>query len=331
MAYPPKRTNNFSRPNNGGGRTFGPRPAQGGATPGNNSNNSSTPSQNNFGNNSSSTPRPGAGGGAGRPGGNNRPFVPRPPMGGGPRPSTGGGPRPPMGGGARRPFVPRPPRPFNPGGFRGGRNQDRTKINNYITAREVMLIDETGKNVGVVSRDAALEKARAVELDLVEITATATPPVCKILDYGKYKYQEEKKKKEAKKKQKTIHVKEIQIRPGIDQHDLMVKMKKMQGFLEDGDKVRVAIRMFGRATNQRELAMAIFQKVLDFLGDIAKVEKTAEMDLEKRRLMMMITRNPLKKMPDKNDKEKSGNAGNTDGGDQHNEKNNGAATPDPAS
>ena len=174
-----------------------------------------------------------------------------------------------------------------------------------------MLIDETGKNVGVVGRDAALEQARAVDLDLVEITASATPPVCKILDYGKYKYQEEKKKKEAKKKQKVIHVKEIQIRPGIDQHDLMVKMKKMQVFLEDGDKVRVAIRMFGRATNQRELAMVIFQKVLDFLGDIAKVEKSVEMDVEKRRLMMMISRNPLKKIPDKNNKTKTADASAT--------------------
>lgn len=293
MAYPPKRTNNFSRP---GGRGFTPRPNNGprpyagarpaaGANPGGATN----------GTNTNPGVNPGANPGGHPGGGAPRSFTPRPRPGGGGRPFS------------PRPFTPRPPRPFNAGGFRG-RNQDKNRINNYINAREIMLIDENGKNVGVVTKEVGLERARAAELDLVEITASATPPVCKILDYGKYKYQEEKRKKEAKKKQKIVHVKEIQIRPGIDQHDLQVKMKKMQNFLEDGDKVRVAIRLFGRASNQRELAMGIFQKVLDFLGDLAKVEKPAEMDVEKRRLMMMINRNPLKKVVDKN-------------GDAHDEKN----------
>ncbi|MGI9461916.1 MAG: translation initiation factor IF-3 [Alphaproteobacteria bacterium] len=269
MAYPPKKTNHLTKP---ASRPFvshkknTERAGQGGQAVSQNSQN--TAGRKNGTTAGNFTPRPSP-----------RPFIHR----------SSGAPR--------QPFVSRLPRPMNMGDrWRGGRTKDRTKINNNIAAREVMLIDEAGKKIGVVGRDVALQKARDAELDLVEITASANPPVCKILDYGKYKYQEVKRKKEAKRKQKVVHVKEIQIRHGIDQHDLLVKMKKIQNFLEDGDKVRVAVRMFGRAPNQRELAMAIFQKVLDFVGDLAKVEKSAEMDVAKRRLTMMLARNPLKKI-----------------------------------
>ena len=119
-------------------------------------------------------------------------------------------------------------------------------MNHQIDNRTVRLIDADGVNVGVVDREVALRKADEAGLDLVEISPNADPPVCKILDIGKYKYEEQKRKNEARKKQKVIEVKEIKLRPNIDDHDYDTKMKAMKRFLEEGDKVKVTLRFRGR-------------------------------------------------------------------------------------
>ena len=120
------------------------------------------------------------------------------------------------------------------------------RINEAIRASNVRLIDETGQNVGVVTAIVAHEKATAAGLDLVEISPDANPPVCKIMDYGKFKYQEQKKAAEARKKQKVVEIKEIKMRPNIDDHDYDVKMRSIRRFFEEGDKVKITLRFRGR-------------------------------------------------------------------------------------
>ena len=152
--------------------------------------------------------------------------------------------------------------------------------------REVRLVKEDGEMLGVVSTRDALTMAAEVGLDLVEISPTAVPPVCKILDYGKFKYEAQKRKNEAKKKQKVIEVKEIKMRPGIDIHDYQVKMRAIKSFLEEGDKVKVTMRFRGREMMHQELGLKVLDKVRTELDDLIKVESHPK--LEGRQMIMTI-------------------------------------------
>jgi len=166
------------------------------------------------------------------------------------------------------------------------REQTGPKINEAIRAKEVRLIDENGENAGVVSHADALERAVKAGLDLVEISSDAQPPVCKILDYGKYKYQAQKKTAEARKHQKVVEIKEIKMRPAIDDHDYDVKMRSIKRFFEEGDKVKVTLRFRGREMAHQQLGMEVLQRVKGDLETIAKVE--AEPRLEGRQMVMVL-------------------------------------------
>ena len=151
---------------------------------------------------------------------------------------------------------------------------------------QVRLIDDAGQMIGVVSRREAINRAQEAGLDLVEVSPTADPPVCKILDYGKFKYESQKKKNEARKKQKIIEVKEIKMRPGIDDHDYDVKMRAMHRFLEEGDKVKVTMRFRGREMVHQELGLKVLERVRGQLDEVAKVEQMPR--LEGRQMTMVI-------------------------------------------
>jgi translation initiation factor IF-3 len=148
------------------------------------------------------------------------------------------------------------------------------RINRQIRAKEVRLIDETGKQVGIVPLEEALRMAEEKGLDLVEIAPQANPPVCKILDYGKFIYEQKKKEKTARKKQRehAIEVKDIQLSTRIDEHDLKVKLKHMREFLEDGDKVRVRIKFRGRENIRPELGDKLVHRIMEELSDIGQIE-----------------------------------------------------------
>jgi len=140
--------------------------------------------------------------------------------------------------------------------------------------------------LGVISISRALELAEAAALDLVEVAPGADPPVCKILDYGKYKYEAQKKKNEARKKQKVIEVKEIKMRPGIDDHDYQVKLRNMRRFLDEGDKVKVTIRFRGREMAHQDLGMKVLDRVREELDEVSKVEQYPK--IEGRQMVMVI-------------------------------------------
>ena len=161
------------------------------------------------------------------------------------------------------------------------------RVNEDIAVLRVRLVDERGNMVGVVGRNEALVMASDVGLDLVEVAPNADPPVCKILDFGKYKYEEQKKKNEARKKQKIIEVKEIKLRPSIDVHDYDVKMRSMVKFIEEGDKVKVTMRFRGRELAHQELGMDVLVRVRDDLDEIAKVEQMPRM--EGRQMTMVVS------------------------------------------
>jgi translation initiation factor IF-3 len=161
------------------------------------------------------------------------------------------------------------------------------RINEEISVLRVRLVDERGGMVGVVGRSEALTMAADAGLDLVEIAPGADPPVCKILDFGKFKYEEQKKKNEARKKQKIIEVKEIKLRPSIDIHDYAVKMRSMNKFIEEGDKVKVTMRFRGRELAHQELGMNVLMRVKEDLDGIAKVEQTPRM--EGRQMTMVVS------------------------------------------
>jgi translation initiation factor IF-3 len=152
-------------------------------------------------------------------------------------------------------------------------SRDGPRVNEQITSANVRLIDADGENVGVVSTQDANEKAINAGLDLVEISPHADPPVCKILDYGRYKYEAQKKKNEARKRQKIIDIKEIKMRPNIDSHDYDVKMRSIDRFLEDGDKVKVTMRFRGREMAHQELGLAVLKRVEEAFVEKAKVEQ----------------------------------------------------------
>ena len=160
------------------------------------------------------------------------------------------------------------------------------RSNREIRIPKVQLINEEGQNLGVVPTDQALRMAEEAGLDLVEISPNAEPPVCKILDLGKLKYANQKKAAEARKKQKIVEVKEIKMRPNIDTHDYEVKMKAMNRFFEEGDKVKVTLKFRGREMAHQELGMKLLLQVEEDTLAIAKVE--AEPKLEGRQMMMVL-------------------------------------------
>jgi translation initiation factor IF-3 len=164
--------------------------------------------------------------------------------------------------------------------------KDGPRINEEIRVREVQLIDSTGDNKGVVDIQTALSMAEAAGLDLVEIAPNSSPPVAKILDYGKYKFQAQKKAAEARKKQKVVEIKEIKLRPMIDDHDYQVKMRSMQRFFEEGDKVKITLRFRGREMAHQELGYRLLDRVKGDTASIAKIE--SEPRFEGRQMVMLL-------------------------------------------
>ena len=164
--------------------------------------------------------------------------------------------------------------------------RDGPRINEEIRVREVQLIDQNGANKGVVEIQSAIAMAQEAGLDLVEIAPNSSPPVTKILDFGKYKYQAQKKAAEARKKQKIVEIKEIKIRPMIDDHDYDVKMRSMKRFFEEGDKVKVTLRFRGREMAHPELGMKLLQQVKADFEEVAKVEYEPRM--EGRQMIMIL-------------------------------------------
>jgi len=158
-------------------------------------------------------------------------------------------------------------------------------VNNEIDAPQVRVVNANGDMVGVISVEEGVELASDVGLDLVEVSPNADPPVCKILDYGKYKYAEQKKANEARKKQKTIDIKEIKMRPGIDEHDYQVKMRSVRRFLDCGDKVKMTIRFRGREMAHLDLGMKVLDRVREEIDELGKVEQFPRTE---GRLMTMV-------------------------------------------
>ena len=158
-------------------------------------------------------------------------------------------------------------------------------MNDEIIADSIRLIDADGEQVGLVPINQGLEMAEESGLDLVEVSPNASPPVCKILDYGKYKYEAQKKANEARKKQKTIDVKEIKMRPGIEEHDYQVKMRSVRKFLDHGDKVKMTIRFRGREMAHQDLGMRVLDRVRDDLEEFVKIEQFPRTE---GRLMTMV-------------------------------------------
>ena len=151
-------------------------------------------------------------------------------------------------------------------------------INRQIRAKEVQLIGETGEKLGVVLFQDALSKAEDKNLDLVLVAPNATPPVCKIMNYGKYKFEQAKKEKEAKKKQKVLEVKEIRVTPNIEEHDFGFKAKNARKFIEDGNKVKITVRFRGREVNNSKAGENVLNKFILALEDVANVEKAPKLE-----------------------------------------------------
>ncbi len=151
-------------------------------------------------------------------------------------------------------------------------------INERIREKEVQLIGVNGEKIGVVSTKEALEIALKENLDLVLVAPNSTPPVCKIMNYGKYKFEQEKKEKEAKKKQKVLEVKELRVTPNIEEHDFGFKSKNARKFLEDGNKVKITVRFRGREVNNTKLGEAVLDKFIENLQDISVVEKKPKLE-----------------------------------------------------
>jgi len=169
---------------------------------------------------------------------------------------------------------------------RRDRRDDGPRINEMITAEKVRLVGADGEMAGVVGIAEALVAAEEAGLDLVEVSPNADPPVCKVLDYGKYKYEQQKKAAEARKKQKTVDVKEVKIRPGIEDHDYGVKMRNARRFLEGGDKVKVTMRFRGREMAHQDIGRDLLEKMKGELAEISKVEYEPKM--EGRQMIMVL-------------------------------------------
>lgn len=160
------------------------------------------------------------------------------------------------------------------------------KINEEIQSSQVRLVDEDGEMVGVVDFDEALNRAKSAGLDLVEVSPDAEPPVCKILDFGRFKFEQKRKQNDGKKKQKTVQVKEIKLRPTIDKHDYDVKMRSIVKFIGQGNKVKITLRFRGREITHSDIGMSVMERILADTEEIAKTELTPRMD--GRQIIMVI-------------------------------------------
>ncbi len=165
--------------------------------------------------------------------------------------------------------------------------RDGPRVNEEIRVPQVRLIDQDGEMQGVLSTRDAILRAYAVGLDLLEISPNADPPVCKILDFGKYKYEIQKKKNEARKKQKVVEIKEIKVRPNIDENDYQVKLRAMKSFVEEGDKVKVTLRFRGREMAHQELGVKVLERIRGDMDYGTKVEQMPRM--ENRQMVMVLS------------------------------------------
>ena len=161
------------------------------------------------------------------------------------------------------------------------------RVNEEIRVPQVRLINESGEMLGVMSTREALRRAFDSGLDLLEISPNADPPVAKILDFGKYKYEAQKKRNEAKKKQKVIEIKEIKVRPNIDENDYQVKMRAMRSFIEEGDKVKVTLRFRGREMAHQDIGVRVLERIRTDMEQMTKVEQMPKM--ENRQMVMVLT------------------------------------------
>ena len=165
--------------------------------------------------------------------------------------------------------------------------RDGPRVNEDIRTPQVRLIDQDGEMQGVMSAREALQRAFAAGMDLLEISPNAEPPVVKILDFGKFKYEQQKKKNEAKKKQKVIEIKEIKVRPNIDENDYQVKLRAMRSFIEEGDKVKVTLRFRGREMAHQEIGVRVLERIRNEMDVLSKVEQMPRM--ENRQMVMVLT------------------------------------------
>ncbi|MBN8890698.1 MAG: translation initiation factor IF-3 [Rhodospirillales bacterium 70-18] len=166
-------------------------------------------------------------------------------------------------------------------------SRDGPRVNEDIRSATVRLIDQDGEMQGVMTAREAIQRAYAVGLDLLEISPNAEPPVCKILDFGKFKYEQQKKKNEAKKKQKVIEIKEIKVRPNIDENDYQVKLRAMKSFIEEGDKVKVTLRFRGREMAHQDIGIKVLERIRGDMDYATKVEQMPRM--ENRQMVMVLT------------------------------------------
>lgn len=166
-------------------------------------------------------------------------------------------------------------------------------VNENIRAREVRLIDVNGEQLGVKSRQEALDLAQTANLDLVMVAPNAKPPVCRIMDYGKYRYEQQKKEKEARKNQKIINIKEVRLSPNIEEHDFNTKLRNARKFLEKGDKVKASIRFRGRAITHKEIGQEVLERLAKECEDLATVETKPKME-GRSMFLMLAPRNEKK-------------------------------------
>ena len=171
-------------------------------------------------------------------------------------------------------------------------SKESLRINGEIRAREVRVTDAKGAQLGIMSTREALRRAEEAHLDLVEVAPKAKPPVCRIMDFGKYRYEQQKREKESRKKQKTFDIKEVKLRPGIEEHDFNVKFKNAVRFLEDGDKVKVTIMFRGRELSHPELGEVLLNKMAAQLKEMAVVERQPK--LEGKNMIMIVAPKPSK-------------------------------------
>ncbi len=165
--------------------------------------------------------------------------------------------------------------------------RDGPRVNEEIRSAQVRLIDQDGEMQGVMTARDALLRAYGVGLDLLEISPNADPPVVKILDFGKFKYEQQKKKNEAKKRQKVIEIKEIKVRPNIDENDYQVKMRAMKSFIDEGDKVKVTLRFRGREMAHQEIGVRVLERIRNEMDPVTKVEQMPRM--ENRQMVMVLS------------------------------------------
>jgi translation initiation factor IF-3 len=161
------------------------------------------------------------------------------------------------------------------------------RVNEEIRAPQVRLIDELGEMQGIMSAREAVQRAQAVGMDLLEISPNADPPVCKILDFGKFKYEQQKKKNEARKRQRVIEIKEVKVRPNIDENDYQVKLRAMRAFIEEGDKVKVTLRFRGREMAHQDIGIKVLERIRGDMDSDTKVEQMPKM--ENRQMVMVLS------------------------------------------